>query len=485
MMPSLRRGIPVRACLLAIGIGLGGSWGTGIDTGTVQAARRKAAAAAPVGRPTVTIVGVDGAEWGVVEDLWSRGELPTLQKLSERGASGELATGYGARSPIVWTTVATGHEMEVHGIQDFISDAAGSRAIPVSSSDRRVKAIWNMLSERDLRVLQLGWWASWPVEEINGISLTDRVLTRHLDQRAWPVSLEDGLEAWESQAAEAYRDIYSPPNHGKEDRLFTWVATDQLSRERYDLTMVYLHRVDIVSHRYWRYYEPGPFPPMEEAELAQGRETFFDAYRAVDRSVADLLALRPEDGYLVVISDHGFYAAEEETFGVGMNITRVLEAMGLWAGAEEGGEPDWERTRVYTPDARPVGMKKKVRVNLEGREEHGSVSEEDFKRVRNEAKRELARVTWGTGEPAFLPRMPGEVDAEEADLVVKVLTDGIDGKLFYDGQEIEGAVQDYWRRSGGHSKEPPGLFFAVGPGIEPGSKVEGARIFDITPTLLT
>ncbi len=53
----------------------------------------------------------------------------------------------------------------------------------MSANLRRVKAFWNILSEKGITVGIVGWWPSWPAEEVNGFMITDR---------AWPVAMSDG-----------------------------------------------------------------------------------------------------------------------------------------------------------------------------------------------------------------------------------------------------------------------------------------------------
>ncbi len=74
-----------------------------------------------------------------------------------------LRTDYG-RSPVIWTTIATGMKARQHGIEDFV-EATPTGDVPVASSLRKVPALWNMLSRAGRRVAVVGWWASWPAEE--------------------------------------------------------------------------------------------------------------------------------------------------------------------------------------------------------------------------------------------------------------------------------------------------------------------------------
>ena len=49
-----------------------------------------------------------------------------------------------------------------------------SRPQAPSSVLRSVKALWNVASEKGLRVGVVNWWATWPADPVNGYVVTDR-----------------------------------------------------------------------------------------------------------------------------------------------------------------------------------------------------------------------------------------------------------------------------------------------------------------------
>ncbi len=142
------------------------------------------AAGSAAQHPPVIVIGVDGAEWKVIRKLWQEGELPHLRALADRGVSSVLKSAY-ASSPVIWTTIATGHVPAIHGITGFV--VPGPKGdVPVSSALRRVPAIWNLLTLVGLKVAVLGWYVTWPAEEVNGLMVTDRVARPTLQDRVYP-----------------------------------------------------------------------------------------------------------------------------------------------------------------------------------------------------------------------------------------------------------------------------------------------------------
>ena len=123
----------------------------------------------------VIVLGIDGLDPGVVERLAAEGRLPNLARLRDTGAFGRLQSRPPLLSPVIWTTIATGQPMERHGIAHFtVVDPATGERIPVTSDLRRVKALWNIASDRGLDVAVVGWWATWPPETVRGSIVSDR-----------------------------------------------------------------------------------------------------------------------------------------------------------------------------------------------------------------------------------------------------------------------------------------------------------------------
>ncbi len=436
------------------------------------------AAAPTTDRNPLVLIGIDGLEPAVLEAMWAEGELPHMKALANKGTWSKLATDYQSKSPVVWTTVATGHTAERHGITDFVSSVSGNE-IPVSSSDRMVESLWTIGSRANLEVLQLGWWASWPAEPVKGINVTSRA-TMELPKLVWPKELADDLPDWQAQAEQAYGDIFPGDDlAGPADRLYTWLAADQLGYKHWDLTMVYLHRVDLASHRWFKYFDPTQRKLPDVSDDPHG-QLFFDSYRAVDAAVGAIVEAAPPKSNIVVVSDHGFMGLDEY-FIVHFKLERVFKTLKLWNGGVEGAR--WHRTSVYVVDSPSMRAEKKVRVNLIGREEYGIVAREHFDEVLDDLQDDLSRVVWGhSGEPVFSFREPR--DDEDCDLVVIVDTSDPSETILLDGENAGNAVLEIVQHSGTHNGEQPGVLIAAGPDVARRAELDDPSIFDITPTVL-
>ena len=122
----------------------------------------------------VLLIGWDAADWRTITPMMDAGEMPALQGLVERGVMGNLATLDPPLSPMLWTSIATGHTADRHGILHFVQPAPDGKGIrPIQGSSRKVKALWNILSQNGLRSNVVGWWPSHPAEPIHGAMVSN------------------------------------------------------------------------------------------------------------------------------------------------------------------------------------------------------------------------------------------------------------------------------------------------------------------------
>ena len=113
------------------------------------------------------VIGIDGADWKIIDALAAEGDLPNLSSLRERGVWGPIDTLRDVPlSPVIWTSVATGKNPSKHGVTWFLVDQPDGTRIPVRSTNRKTLAIWNILAKNGLSPAAVGWWASYPAEGV-------------------------------------------------------------------------------------------------------------------------------------------------------------------------------------------------------------------------------------------------------------------------------------------------------------------------------
>src|SRR5437867_1769339 len=159
------------------------SHGFDIKTLKIHRLPEKTLAVSPPSGPRLTapgvkvvLVGLDAADWQIIDPLAAAGRLPTLARLKRTGAWANLRSMDPTLSPLLWTTVATGKPPEEHGVLDFLAlDPKTGLRVPVSSAAREVKALWNFFTEAGRSCGIVAWWATYPAEAVNGRLVSDRV----------------------------------------------------------------------------------------------------------------------------------------------------------------------------------------------------------------------------------------------------------------------------------------------------------------------
>jgi tetratricopeptide (TPR) repeat protein len=284
-----------------------------------------------VARRRLVLIGIDGADWLAIDPLIAAGRLPALARLRARGRTGTLVATPPLVSPIVWTTIATGRRPEDHRVLDFMVDLPSGGQAPVPSTERRTAALWNVFSDRDRTVGVLGWWATWPAEDVDGTIVSDRVAPQlagppaPLDARAVHPASRVGevarrlVRAADLSAADlaAYVPGARPGAPGAvaapgarfrdpvahlaavvastrtTERLVAWLV----AQGQPDLLMIYTEAVDSLSHRFVR-------------DSVNGRRVIEQAYVDADRLLQQVASAVEPSTWILVCSDHGFYPAD-------------------------------------------------------------------------------------------------------------------------------------------------------------------------------
>jgi predicted AlkP superfamily phosphohydrolase/phosphomutase len=281
------------------------------------------------GRPsfTVTIVGIDGAAWRVIDPLLAEGALPNLAALIAGGVRGPLRSELPLISPPVWTTIATGVSRARHGIHGF----TGPGRI-VMSLDRRAPALWTLASAAGIPTAVIGWWATYPAEVIDGVVVSERALKLREEDLGVVVGERRGEAklgnlVYPADALPRLEDILAAPSPttgplGEAARMRTEDTSVARALERlretmgpFGLELVLLRGVDVVSHHYWRFHEPdaAAYAPGERPtseEVAEYGRVVRDHYRVVDGLLGGLASASRAHAVLV-ISDHGFEAGHQ------------------------------------------------------------------------------------------------------------------------------------------------------------------------------
>ncbi len=98
----------------------------------------------------VILIGMDGLDPRIVENLILKKRLPNFKALGLMGGFFRLRTSTPAQSPVAWTSIATGSNPGQHGIFDFIHRNPGNYKPQFSIFNKNTK---NLLRKRELTFL--------------------------------------------------------------------------------------------------------------------------------------------------------------------------------------------------------------------------------------------------------------------------------------------------------------------------------------------
>ncbi len=291
----------------------------------------------------VVLIGIDGATMRVMAPLLEAGELPNLATLAEQGVIGALHPSQPLSSPRIWNTMATGKEPEQHGILGFaLQEGAGTKRL-YYSTDRKVHALWNIVSDAGLSVAVVNFWNTFPPDKIDGVMVSDHVLAAEVQRLSEvlgtapaPAAATVYPEKWaervqtllrSSERATDFPDPLADPStlppwnqasgtrltrRSGEDDALVRIACAIEEELRPKLLMLLLPGIDRVSHHLWGTIEPPELYPEhlrpEPEQRAAGAAALRDYYRYTDALIGTLLARYSPDDLVMVVSDHGFEA---------------------------------------------------------------------------------------------------------------------------------------------------------------------------------
>lgn len=284
----------------------------------------------PPARAAVFIIGLDGADPAVTAEMIKAGKMPNLAAVFAQGVSGRLDTRapLPLSSPVIWTSMATGKNVEKHGITGFVKPGTGTF---YRTSDRTAPALWNMVSSQGLTVNVVGYLMTYPAETVNGVMVSNnyfmpggaqsvvsppglKLKTSRAQVFVSGTALRDaaaiaGLTRPELLLLMPSLDTYDSADFRKQylfEKLLQYTMSDEgfaslseelLGRGKPDLFMLYLPGIDRVSHLAWG----------QAGEPGKAFGNLVRAYYAyTDRLLGRVLAHAGKEDTVIIVSDHGF-----------------------------------------------------------------------------------------------------------------------------------------------------------------------------------
>lgn len=364
------------------------------------------------------IVGWDGADWEIIDDLLKRGCLPNVADMLDHGVRGDLASTIPSHSWAAWSSFLTGMHPGGHGVYDFVEHDPfhPQKRVPVTSSSLKAETFLERLSAstsgHEVRVGNIP--VTFPPIPVRGRMISGVAVPPNtgfvfppewepeLQRRApFPLNGMEWVTAKSNQEAlvDEARSLVKRRTQSFEVLLEgDWSVA----------ACVYL-ATDRLQHAFGAYLLP-THPRHSDLSETPMANRLRDLYQDLDAALGRLRAHAGPDCAVVLMSDHGFrplvYAA---------NLNKLLSELGLavrarTAGATTSarrsslaravrksrlGQPlkkrlarpsilDWSRTTAYQS-----AMGGGVSLNLKGRTPHGTVEASDYEKTRDDVRDRL------------------------------------------------------------------------------------------------
>jgi predicted AlkP superfamily phosphohydrolase/phosphomutase len=471
----------------------------------------------------VLIIGLDGADWRILQPYLDDGLMPNLGRLLETGVSGPLRSTVPTNSSVAWCTFMTGRNPGKHGVYDFMQRAPGdpTRMVGVNSRSLRSELFFDVLGRHSRQVGAINVPITYPPFPVNGFMLGGMFV-----QEGKPYTFPEGL------AAELDEQVGGFPVNcirwrfmsGRMGELLdeAIVVTRQrarvleylIDRKDWDVLIQVFVSPDRLQHPLMHILDPEH--PRYDRDLAQH---FGPKMRTVFQTIDDMLGRSQEqigkDGTLIIISDHGFRSVHKSIHPreilaregllktsrnhttvtqLGRNLVRsllpqvlkqtLIKALPVSArpvgSSQEMANLIWSQSQAYVTTL----SSQAVYVNLAGREPQGIVAgSAAYEHLLNDIQEVfLAERDPATGRHIIesVLRAKEFYNGPWADLAPDLLCIPAPGYTFAKG--AQGHLRPFDYLTGDHDLD--GMFVASGPGLRRGEKIHKAALMDIAPTVL-
>ena len=362
-------------------------------------------------RPRMIVIGLDCAPPELVFDRYLD-VMPNVRAMMDRGTWGPLRSSEPPITVPAWTCMVSGRdagELGLYGFRNRVRDSTDLRL--ATSTDVRVKRVWDWIGERGYRVASLFVPLTSPPSPVRGHMVSGfmhpggdapwcfpRGLETELEEKFGPY-IADVDDFRSDDLDRIYRDIVAMTRQHFSIARWTW------EEKQPDFMMMVEIGVDRFHHAFWRHIDPEhPRHEPGNAYAQLGREY----YALLDEEIGAIRGLAGDDVAIVLVSDHGARAMKG---GFCINEWLIREGYLVLEGNPSTTTPireagiDWSRTRAWAEG----GYYARIFVNVKDREPNGTVPITKLTETRNELREKLSKLRADDATPIdTLVRIPEE-----------------------------------------------------------------------------
>jgi predicted AlkP superfamily phosphohydrolase/phosphomutase len=478
----------------------------------------------------VILLGLDGAAFNLLDDLFDAGKMPNLKKMAETGTRSGLNSTIPPDSAPSWPSMITGCNAAKHSMYDF-TEKQGYSLAPRSPHFPKGLPLWDLLSANGKKVGFINVPLTFPPAETDGFVISGFPVPEHAEY-TFPKSLQAEIEdvtngyLIEIDMREDDDAVIAQLNKEAEKR--TAAALHMMKTREWDFLMVVYTGTDRMQHDFWRYFDKES-PAYNTLKSRDVREKVSAYMEHIDSCIGKIRAGTPDNTVMMVVSDHGSGPLHKY-----ININSFLLEKGYLR--LKGGAGTKFRKFVYdigiTPKsaysfARAIGVKKirqksnedstvtrimkrlflsyendvdwgrsqafyvgmvgwgPIYINLAGREPKGSVAQDEYEQVRDKIIADVRAMEY-QGRKIVIDVWKREqvFSGPYLDKAPDIIFRPIDGYSCFYAHNFASisTVMSPFGISGDHRFE--GILIASGPGIAKGRLTANPTVMDITPTVL-
>lgn len=479
----------------------------------------------------VLFLGLDAADPDLLETWAGAGHLPTIKRLLEASAHGSTINPPGLYVGAVWPSFTTSVSPARHTRYCYSQIVPGNYdSKPFRPTDLKAPFFWEALSRAGQRLAVIDVpKVAIAGEGFNGVQIADWGShdPEYGSAKIWPPSLaEDILSSFgrnpvrDCNGVRETSDDYAALRDMLVDRVGrkTRLIESILEQETWDAVLAVFSESHCVGHQCWLIHDESH--PRHDPELrARCGDPVFDVYVALDKALGKLLAGVDEQTHCIVLASHGMGPHYDASY----LLDRILESCERSrypkSGARVGATPAtstlkrlWHRLPQHLRHrlgparraAKSVGITPlagrryfqvpnndvfgAVRINLMGREPLGKVKpgaelEQVCTRLSDDL-RSLVNVETGQKLVKSVLRTADVYSGPHLDYLPDLMIEwdrSAPIRQIYSPRIGTISGEYTGCRTGDH--KPRGLFFATGPGIQPGPVDKSVSVMDFGPTI--
>jgi len=476
----------------------------------------------------VLVIGLDGADWRVLEQLIEKGWMPGFQSLLSQGVKAVLRSTIPTQSYTAWTSFMTGKNPGKHGIYDFLTiDRKTYKYIPNDFHSIKTEVFFNIISRKGGKVGLIGIPMTYPPPLVNGFLIAGMFTPNPEATYTYPSSLREEIN----------KNVNGFPMNvirwnlleNEEDRLFeeaiiytkqrVKVAKYLMTTKSWDFFMFVFTSLDRLQHAFLHLFDQ-THPLFNKQKYEKYKAKIEEYVTLLDMSITDLIKLAGKNAITFIISDHGFqwvthyfdlnqflekegllkfyrpriknfitsvkqiykefqayyYNTAIDDFVFCQKINPIKILFKISKNKKNINRINWNHTVAYCHTSQGIS------INLQGREKLGIVPEYKKVKLLEQIKVSLTKLSHPLTKKPIVKKFflkeeifKGDYLKDAPDLLFLPLI----------GVTKRGYMRNFQRlpwKTGEHDLE--GIFLGIGENIRKNCQIKPLSIMDIAPTIL-